>query len=410
MAGENGSREKDRTAKSTRTQQTKIQQTQTAQTQTERKRARKPRTAAEIDRFWNFIAGQEEGSAELILYGDISSYSWWGDEITPDIFNKELKEIGAVKSLVVRINSGGGDVFAANAIYTRLKELGENGTEVTVKIDGWAASAATIISCAGTQTEIPANGVFMIHNPKTGVLGYYEAKELVKLAEELEVIKQSIVNCYKLKTGKNEEDIKQLMDSSTWYTGEQAVTEGFCDSLMFSDIETEVENAERVIVNHVSMSLEQFESIPKSLLSYANSLNNKQNEERTENKEDCNMGLTMEELKTQHGDLYNQVMNEAVQQAQAAERERIQKIDALTVPGFEDLAEQAKFKDGMSAEQFAVKQAEQMKAQGSSFLNGRERDVRDSGMRDVPQDSHEGTGGDTDPFGDIINKMYPQAK
>lgn len=120
------------------------------------------------------------------------------------------------------------------------------------------------------------------------------------------------------------------------------------------------------------------------------------------------MGLTMEELKAQHGELYNQVMNEAAQKAQAAERERIQRIDALTVPGFEDLAQQAKFKDGMSAEQFAMKQAEQMKAQGSSFLNGRERDVQDSGMRDVPQDSHEGAGGDTDPFGDIINKMYPQ--
>ena len=64
----------------------------------------------------------------------------------------------------------------------------------------------------------------------------------------------------------------------------------------------------------------------------------------------------------------------------------------------------------MSAEQFAVKQAEQMKAQGSSFLNGREKDVQESGMRGVPQDSHEGTGGDTDPFGAIIDQMYPQAR
>ena len=172
-----------------------------------------------------------------------------------------------MKDLVVRINSGGGDVFAANAIYTRLKELSGKGTEVTVKIDGWAGSAATIISCAGNTTEIPANGVFMIHNPRSGILGYYEEKELTKMAEELEVIKQSIVNCYKLKTGKSDEEIKQLMDASTWYTGEQAVAEGFCDGLMFSDIETEVEDAERVIVNHVSMSLEQFENVPKSLLS-----------------------------------------------------------------------------------------------------------------------------------------------
>ncbi|MCM1217509.1 MAG: Clp protease ClpP [Lachnospiraceae bacterium] len=404
MAGQNSSQG----------QQGKSQTEGPARTRPAQTSARKPRTAAEINRFWDFIASQEAESAELILYGDISSYSWWGDEITPEIFNEELKEIGAVKSLVVRINSGGGDVFAANAIYTRLKELGENGTEVTVKIDGWAGSAATIISCAGIRTEIPANGVFMIHNPKSGILGYYEARELAKMAEELEVIKQSIVNCYKLKTGKNDEEIKQLMDSSTWYTGEQAVAEGFCDSIMFSDIEMEVEDAERVIVNHVGMSLEQFESVPKSLLSYANSLNNRQDEVKTGNKEDHSMGLTMEELKTQHKDLYDQVLDEAAQaaaqKAQAAERERIQRIDALTVPGFEDLAEQAKFKDGMSAEQFAVKQAEQMKAQGSSFLDGREKDVQDSGMRGIPQDSREGTGGDTDPFGAIIDQMYPQAR
>lgn len=375
---------------------------------------RRPKTAAQIDRFWNFIAGQEGDSAELILYGDISSYSWWGDEITPDVFNKELKEIGAVKSLIVRINSGGGDVFAANAIYTRLKELGENGTEVTVKIDGWAGSAATIISCAGVRTEIPANGVFMIHNPKSGVLGYYEAKELVKMAEELEVIRQSIVNCYKLKTGKGDEEIKQLMDASTWYTGEQAVAEGFCDNLMFSEIETQVENAERVIVNHVSMSLEGFESVPKSLLSYVSSFNNKQHEKTTAQKEEQNMGMTVEELKAQHRDLYDQMVNEAVQTAaqrvQAAERERIQRIDALMIPGFEALAEKAKFQDGMSAEQFAVKQAEEMKHQGISFLNGREEDVQSSGMRGVPQDSREGMGEDTDPFGEIIDVMYPQVK
>lgn len=368
----------------------------------------KPKTAAEINHFWNFIANQDEESAELVLYGDISSYSWWGDEITPDIFNKELKEIGTVKNLTVRINSGGGDVFAANAIYTRLKELGEKGTQVTVKIDGWAGSAATIISCAGTKTEIPANGVFMIHNPKTSIWGYYEAKELTKLAEELEVIKQSIINCYKLKTGKEEEEICKLMDASTWYTGEQAVTEGFCDALMFSDIETEVENAEKVFINQVSMTLEPFGGISKSLLSYANSLDKK--EKKTKKEKEREIGMTMDEFKTQQRELYDQVMSEATKKAQIAERERIQKIDNLTIPGFEGLAEKAKFTEGMSAEQFAVKQAEQMKAYGGNFLNNREKDIQDSGMREVPQENNDGTDGDTDPFGDIIDQMYSKRK
>ena len=129
------------------------------------------------NRFWDFVARNSEADApaELILYGDISSgNSWYDDEITPKQFDEELKALGDVDEITVRINSGGGDVFAANAIYTRLKD---HKAKINVKIDGWAASAATIIAMAGDTIQIPASGVFMIHNPKMGVLGYYSAAE-----------------------------------------------------------------------------------------------------------------------------------------------------------------------------------------------------------------------------------------
>ena len=97
-------------------------------------------------RFWDFRAAADENAApELILYGDIASETWWGDEVTPLQFTEELNALGNVPEIVVRINSGGGDVFAANAIYTRLKD---NAAKITVKIDGWAASAATIVAMA----------------------------------------------------------------------------------------------------------------------------------------------------------------------------------------------------------------------------------------------------------------------
>lgn len=89
---------------------------------------------------------EESNTAEMLLYGEISEYSWYGDEITPSVFNQELKDLGAVDEITVRINSGGGDVFAAVAIYTRLKE---HKAKISVKIDGWCASAATIIAMAG---------------------------------------------------------------------------------------------------------------------------------------------------------------------------------------------------------------------------------------------------------------------
>lgn len=123
------------------------------------------------NKFWNFVAQTEEDPPELILYGAISSsQSWYEDRITPMSFNEELKALGDVDEIVVRINSGGGDVFAANAIYTRLKDC---KAKITVKIDGWAASAATIIAMAGDVIQIPSNGVFMIHDPKLLAWDYY---------------------------------------------------------------------------------------------------------------------------------------------------------------------------------------------------------------------------------------------
>lgn len=98
--------------------------------------------------------------------------------MTPRQFTEELDALGAVPEIVVRINSGGGDVFAANAIYTRLKD---NAAKITVKIDGWAASAATIVAMAGDVIEIPGNGVFMVHDPSLGLLGYFNEADLAKM-------------------------------------------------------------------------------------------------------------------------------------------------------------------------------------------------------------------------------------
>ena len=143
-----------------------------------------------------------------------------GDEVTPRQFTEELDALGAVPEIVVRINSGGGDVFAANAIYTRLKD---NAAKITVKIDGWAASAATIIAMAGDSIEIPGNGVFMVHDPALGLLGYFNETELAKMTDELKVIKQSIVNAY-MKTGKDAADVAAIMAAETWYDANRPLT------------------------------------------------------------------------------------------------------------------------------------------------------------------------------------------
>ena len=114
---------------------------------------RNPARKGKKTKFWNFVPAvpQENKPAELILYGEIAAESWWGDEVTPRQFGEELAALGDVAEIVVRINSPGGDVFAAGAIYTRLKD---NAATITVKIDGWAASAATIIAARSEERRV----------------------------------------------------------------------------------------------------------------------------------------------------------------------------------------------------------------------------------------------------------------
>lgn len=370
----------------------------------------KPKNKAEVKKFWNFVANQEGNTAELLLYGEISEYSWYGDEITPEVFNNDLKAIGAVDEITVRINSGGGDVFAAVAIYTRLKE---HKAKVAVKIDGWCASAATIIAMAGDTIEISVGGIFMIHDPMAGLLGYYNVEELNKISKELETIKQSIVNCYMTVTEMSEDEIKSLMTEEKWFTAEEAVEARFCTSVMFGEVETTVENAEKIIVNSVEINLEGYRTVPKGLLGYTNSLNNNTNVKNDKEENE----MTLEELKQKHPELVNAIRTEATTgngaattEAVDAERARIKAIDEITLPGFEDMATKAKYEQPISAEAFAMQIIAEQKKQGQTFLNDREEDVQESGVKDVTPVSNKGfkKNEEEDPFGDIIDSMYPK--
>lgn len=349
----------------------------------------------------------------MLLYGDISSYSWYEDDITPAAFNDELKSLEKCKNITVRINSGGGDVYAATAIFTRLKDHAAN---ITVKIDGWCCSAATIIAMAGDTVEISAGGVFMIHDPAAGLLGYYNAEELEKVQSRLETIKQSIINTYMLRTEKTEEEIKELMTAETWLTADEAVDMGFCDSVMFTEVETEIEE-DTAIVNNIPINLNAFTTIPKGLLDGNRRFNNKTNAEKTE--KEGKIKMTLDELKKNFPEIANAFRNEVLAEQAAAgekatkeavdkERARIKAIDDCTLPGFEDLANKAKYEDPITAEAFAMQIIAAQKAQGQTFLNDREADVNDSGAADVTPDSNTGKDAAEDnTFIDIIDRIFP---
>ena len=366
--------------------------------------------------FWKFINSAEDGKPpELILEGDISSTTWWGDEVTPRQFTEELNALGNVPEIVVRINSGGGDVFAANAIYTRLKD---NAAKITVKIDGWAASAATIVAMAGDVIEIPGNGVFMVHDPSIGLLGYFNETELVKVSEELKVIKQSIVNGYALKTGKAAEEIAAIMAAETWFDGKQAVDAGFCDRLMFEEADTTVENAAKVIVNSVSMNLEQFPNMPVSLLNrlaahtpggFSNTKSKTEPKRSDQNMDGIKDIKTVADLKAAFPDLTKQIEEEAT----AAERTRIQDIEEVALPGFDAIVNEAKFTKPTGAGDLAKAIIAEQRKQGGKYIQDRDDDAKNSKAGDVGAGA--GIEGAADKDDDkeidaVLDKLFPEEK
>lgn len=177
-------------------------------------------------KFWNFIA-KSATEGELLLYGPISESSWWDDEVTPKQFAEDLKALGDVSNLTVRINSGGGDVFAATSIYNLLKT---HNSYKTVIVDGLAASAATIIMMAGDIIKIPSNAMVMVHDPMVGARG--NTKVFMKMIDLLNKVKDCIIAAYVGKTGKSISELSDLMDKETWMTGKEAVEMGFADELL----------------------------------------------------------------------------------------------------------------------------------------------------------------------------------
>ncbi len=181
-------------------------------------------------KFWNWIRDQDESGAEmrtLFLNGEISDETWFGDEVTPGIFRAELE---AGKGPVsVWINSPGGDVFAAAQIYNMLMDY---PYDVTVMIDGLAASAASVIAMAGTKVQMSPVAMMMIHNPATIAIG--DSEEMKKAVKMLDEVKESIMNAYEIKTGLSRDKISRLMDAETWFNAKKAVELGFADEIMFS--------------------------------------------------------------------------------------------------------------------------------------------------------------------------------
>ena len=220
-----------------------------------------------MNKFWNFTDG-ETGERILRLDGAISEDTWWGDEVTPAAFKKDL--YAGTGNITVWVNSPGGDVFAAAQIYNALKEYGGKHGKVTVKVDGLAASAASVIAMAGSETLMSPVSYMVIHNPATVAIG--DSEEMLRAKEMLDEIKEGIINAYEAKTGLGRVKISNLMNEESCFNAKKAVELGFADGVLYTegaasaaaDNSAPVMFSRTLATNSLLSKLPKVENTPKS--------------------------------------------------------------------------------------------------------------------------------------------------
>ena len=185
--------------------------------------------------FWNWVKN-EDNTRTLYLEGVIAEESWFEDDVTPAMFKEEL--FSGSGPITLHVNSPGGDCIAASQIYTMLMDY---PGDVTVQIDGMAASAASVIAMAGTRVCMSPTSMMMIHNPFTMAMG--DSEEMRKAIQLLDEVKESIINAYQIKTGLSRAKLSHLMDNETWMNALKAKELGFCDQVLYAEEEVLPDNS-----------------------------------------------------------------------------------------------------------------------------------------------------------------------
>ena len=311
---------------------------------------------------WNIVKNDDK-NAELMLYGDIAE-SFWGDTISAKEVTEYLADLD-VENINVYINSNGGVVDTAIAINNALRR---HKAKVTVNIDGIAASAATLITCAGDTVRMPKNALFMIHNPSTIAMG--DSEEMRKQADVLEKYKNSITETYLQKVNIDKEKLSELMDNESWLSAEEALKYGFIDEIIENaDIQV-VEN--KVISNNMVFNMAEFKNFNVD----KNIKNNGKGSEK----------MTREEIKNQYPDIYAEIINEGKEIGIKEERTRIQEIEDL---GYNhEVVNKAKFEEPKNARDLALEIVSLMKQENQNKLNR----IQDEGkpLNNMPKGNDDG--------------------
>ena len=358
-----------------------------------------------ITKFWN-IAVTGEDTGEITLYGDVvdrQPIDWWTGEpdtglyIAPESFLQDLEAVKDKSFLTVKINSCGGDLYTGIAIHNALKGL---AAKKTVIVDGIAASAASVIACAGDDVQVYPGSIIMIHGVSGLLADFYTLKDLRQLEKNFDASERAIAQIYHEKTGLAIDHLRNMMNRETWMVGQEAVDNGFADTLLQDEpIDMAISADKKVLlVAGIRHAVSEFKNIPESIR-----VENIQTAPKAGNKKENKNGkdetpMNIDELRAKNPDL----LDEIIKQAKKDERERIEAIDSIAA-GIRDsdLVNAAKYgADMCTAEQLALKALQKQSALCRNHLENMRADAAASGSAEIGVKPNGGTAKDDNALDD----------
>ena len=387
-----------------------------------------PQTAGTPIKFWNVASiGDDEG--EITLYGDVVSrqpVDWWTGEpepglyIAPESFMEDLAAVKGKSNITIKINSCGGDLYTGIAIHNAIKGL--TGHKVVV-VEGIAASAASVIACAGDEVQVYPGSMVMIHGVAGRLYDYYTLADLKKLQKDFDASERAIAEIYHAKTGIEVDQLRSMMTRETWMVGQEAIDNGFADTLLTDEGPNVTLSADKkvLLVAGIRHDVKGFRHIPGTIpidnsIHAAPAAGNKHAAAKNDGpKKEDNKTMTLEEMRAQHPDVVAQIEQQAAETARTQERARIEAIDSIAASvGDAQLVRDAKYGETpCTAEQLALKAMQKQAALGAKHLKDAKADNDESGAAGVgaaPNGGEEGSENDDKAKVDAIVGLYNSTK
>jgi ATP-dependent Clp endopeptidase proteolytic subunit ClpP len=320
----------------------------------------------------------EKDKAQITIYGPIKDFSSWFSSggYSPDRLMQDLDELQSAKEITVRINSGGGSAFAGMAIFELLRA---HGAKITTRIDGVAASAASIIAMAGDRIIMGTGAMMMVHNPWMRVEG--EAKDMRAAADVLDRVGESLINVYASRTKKSREELKSALDKTTWMTAEESLTMGFADEIDKKFAVSASVSGGNVVFNDQTFSAGIFAMLPPLPATPTAATPSdppavpeppaQASTETPQQPEGDDTVKDLAELQAKHPDIYQA----AVQAGAEQERARMKSIDEIANTVADDMVAKAKYESPITAAELAFQALKADVGKGIKHIQDRQQEL-----------------------------------